>query len=102
MSKYIVEYSRDSRQDLIDIKRYIKYNLYEPDIANKLIAKIRNGINKLIDNPEIYPIKDDEFLKKLEIRKLIIDNYIIFYRIKSYNIEIVRIMYCKRNWMELI
>ena len=36
-------------------------------------------------------------IRKLEIRKFILDNYIIFYRIKNDSIEIVRIMYGRKN-----
>lgn len=45
MKKYSIEYSRDSKQDLIEIKKYIKYNLQEPEIAQRLISKIRKEIN---------------------------------------------------------
>ncbi len=62
----------------------------------------RNEINNLKYNPEVYTIIDDELIKKLEIRKLIVDNYIVFYRIKNDNIEIVRIMYGRRNWINLL
>lgn len=102
MNKYNIEYSKESKQDLIGIKQYIKYNLQEPETAERLIAKIRNGINKLKNNPEIYAIIDDELIKKLEIRKLIIDNYIVFYRLKNNNLEIVRVMYGRRNWINLL
>ena len=102
MKKYNIEYSKESKQDLIGIKQYIKYNLQEPEIAKKLISKIRTEINKLKDNPEIYTIIDDDIIKKLEIRKLIVDNYIIFYRIKDNDIQIVRIMYGRRNWINLL
>ena len=37
-------YSKESKQDLVDIKKYIKYNLQEPNIADKLITKIRKEI----------------------------------------------------------
>ena len=90
MKKYNIEYSKESKQDLIGIKQYIKYNLQEPEIAKKLISKIRKEINSLKDNPEVYAIIDDDIIKKLEIRKLIVDNYIVFYRIKDNNIQIVR------------
>lgn len=43
MRKYNIEYSKESKQDLIGIKQYIKYNLQEPEIAKKLISKIRNN-----------------------------------------------------------
>ena len=36
------------------------------------------------------------------IRKFIVDNYIIFYRIKDINIQIVRILYKRRNWIDLL
>lgn len=99
MSKYKIEYSGDSKHDLIGIKQYIKYNLQEPKIAENLINKIRDGIEKLRDDPEIYPIIDEDIIKRLEIRKILIENYIVFYRIKNQTIEIVRIMYGKRNWV---
>lgn len=102
MSKYKIEYSKDSKQDLIGIKQYIKYNLQESKIAENLINKIRGEINKLKDDPEIYSIIDEDIIKKLEIRKLIVDNYIVFYRVKNNVIEIVRIMYRRRNWINLL
>lgn len=102
MKKYNIEYSKEAKEDLIRIKQYIKYNLQEPVIANKLISKIRKSIKTLNDNPEIYTIIDDDVIRKLEIRKLIVDNYIGFYRIKNNSIEIVRIMYGRRNWISLL
>ena len=102
MKKYNIEYSKESKEDLIGIKQYIKYNLQEPETANKLISKIRKSIKTLKENPEIYAIIDDDIIRKLEIRKLIVDNYIIFYRIKNDSIEIVRIMYGSRNWINLL
>lgn len=102
MDKYNIKYSKEAKQDLIGIKQYIKYNLQEPETAQKLIYKIRKEINNLKHNPEIYAIIDDDLIEKLEIRKLIVDNYIVFYRIKNDNIEIVRIMYGRRNWINLL
>lgn len=102
LNKYNIEYSKESRQDLIDITKYIKYNLQEPNIAKKLINKIRKEIDNLIENPQIYAIIDDEFIKKIEIRKIIVDNYIIFYRINYKTIQIVRVLYARRNWINLL
>jgi len=102
MYEYNIEYSKESKQDLIEIKKYIKDNLQEPEAAQKLIDKIRKEINILKINPEIYAIIDEDIIRKLEIRKLIIDNYIVFYRIKNNNIQIVRIMYGRRNWINLL
>ena len=102
MIKYNIVYSKESKQDLIGIKQYIKYNLQEPDIAQKLISKMREEIDNLKYNPEIYSIINDDLIKRLEIRKMIVNNYIVFYRVKKDNIEIVRIMYGRRNWINLL
>lgn len=102
MEKYNIEYSKESKEDLSGIKQYIKYNLQEPETAKKLISKIRNEISNLKYNPKIYSIVDDDLIKKLEMRKLIVDNYIVFYRIKNDNVEIVRVMYGRRNWIDLL
>jgi len=102
LNQYNIEYSKESREDLIGIKRYIKYNLQEPETAQKLISKIRSEIDNLKSDPQIYAIIDDDFIKKFEIRKLIVNNYIVFYRIRNNNIQIVRIMYGRRNWIHLL
>lgn len=102
MNQYNIEYSKEAREDLIEIKRYIKYNLQEPETAQKLISKIRSEIDKLKINPQIFAIIDDDFIRKFEIRKLIVDNYIVFYRIQNDNIQIARIMYGRRNWINLL
>ena len=102
MKKYNIEYSKEAKEDLIGIKQYIKYNLQEPELANKLMSKIRMSIKTLKDNLEIYAIIDDDIIRKLERRKLIVNNYIVFYRIKNDSIEIVRIMYGRRNWINLL
>ncbi len=102
MKEYNIEYSKEAKQDLIGIKRYIKYNLQEPNTAQKLISKIKMEIDKLKNDPTIYAIIEDELIRKLEIRKLIVNNYIVFYRIKNENVQIVRIMYRRRNWINLL
>ena len=102
LNQYNIEYSKEAKQDLIEIKQYIKYNLQESQIAQKLISKIRNEIDKLKSNPQMFAIIDDDFIKRFEIRKLIVDNYIIFYRIKMNSIQIVRVMYGRRNWISLL
>ena len=102
MNKCNIEYSKEAKQDLIDIKKHIKYNLQEPNIAKKLITKIKTEVDKLIENPEIYSIIDNDFIKNLQIRKIIVYNYIVFYRINNKTIQIVRILYGKRNWINLL
>ena len=41
MKEYNIEFSNEARKDLIDIFRYIKINLQETNIAEKLLKKIK-------------------------------------------------------------
>lgn len=104
MNKYQIEFSKEARKDLKDIVKYIKYNLQEPNIALKFADKIKRNVEKLSENPNIYSIIDDKFLRKFELRKIIVDNYIIFYKTvdKENKLQIVRIMYGRRNWIKLL
>ena len=102
MYNYDIQYSKESKQDLIEIKKYIKEILQEPETSHKLITRIRKEIETLKANPEIYAIIDEDMIRNLEIRKLIIDNYIVFYRIKKDKIQIVRVMYGRRDWVKLL
>lgn len=85
MNKYKIQFSKDARKDLVDTYSYIKYNLQEPVIAKRLIEKIREEIDKLKDNPTIYSIIKDEIIKKREIRKIKVNNYIVFYKVEKNN-----------------
>ena len=104
MNKYKIQFSKDAREDLMDNYAYIKYNLQESVIARKMITKIKEEINKLKDDPTIYAIIKDEIIKKREIRKIKVNNYIVFYRVEENNkiVEIVRIMYGRRNWTKIL
>lgn len=104
MKKYKIKFSKDARNDLVDIYKYISNNLQEPNIAKKLIQKMRKEIYELENSPQIYSIINDNFLKKLEIRKIRVKNYFVFYsvNVKDRSVEVIRIMYARRNWSELI
>ena len=104
LNKYTIQFSKDAKDDLTDIYSYIKYNLQEPNIANKLIQKIKQEIHKLKDYPIIYPIISDDFIKTLQLRKFKIKNYFVFYRVNPNNttIEIVRVIHSRRNWTKLL
>ena len=58
----------------------------------------------LSNNPKLYSIIDDEYIKKLGLRKLMVNNYLVFYKILEEEkiIQIVRIMYGRRNWIDIL
>lgn len=100
MKKYKVQLSNQAKNDYKGIIRYIKYQLLEPAIAEKYAELIKNELNGLEYQPQKFAVIDYDIIKKYNFRKLIIKNYIAFYRInedeKIVNVE--RILYNGTDW----
>ena len=100
LEEYKIELSILAKEDYKSIIRYIKDKLLEPNIAEKYAELIKNKINTLKYNPQKFAIIDFDMIKKYKFRKLIIKNYIAFYRInedeKIVNVE--RILYGATDW----
>ena len=67
------------RENLLDIKKYIKYELQLPNAADNLIKRIKDGIDSLNIMPERNPLCNKTKWYKRGLRKLIIGKYIVFY-----------------------
>lgn len=104
MEKYNIKFSKEAKNDYFDIIRYIKYNLLEPTIANKYSILINEEIEKLEYNPQKFAIADIKIKNYSKIHKLIIKNYIVFYRINENSkiVNIERILYGVSNCKDKI
>ncbi|MCL2860510.1 MAG: type II toxin-antitoxin system RelE/ParE family toxin [Oscillospiraceae bacterium] len=104
MNKYKINITVPALDDLDEIVYYIAENLKEPNIARKFFDKIINSIYKLEQNPKMYAVIQNEDLKINNYRKLIVNKYIVFYRVvdESNTVEIDRIMYGGRDWENLL
>lgn len=99
--KYEIKLSIKAKDDLKSIVLYIKNNLNEPAIANKYAKIIREEIQTLGYYPQKFAVIDDNSVKDLNLRKLIIKNYIAFYRVNEENkvVNVERILYGASNWI---
>lgn len=104
MEKYKVVMSNQAEKELSNIITYINSVLLEPNIARNLLKKITDSISNLETFPEKYSLISDEYTIRENVRKCIVDNYIIIYGInlKLKQVEISHIYYARRNWMKLI
>ena len=101
MEKYKIQLSIKAKNDYKRIISYLKNDLLEPSIANKYIELINSEIQNLEYFPQKHAIIDDDIVRKLEFRKLIIKNYIAFYKINEREkiVEVHRILYGASDWM---
>ncbi|MGE5417795.1 MAG: type II toxin-antitoxin system RelE/ParE family toxin [Acidobacteriota bacterium] len=104
MKRYKVLMTEPAAHDLSEITRYISKELREPVAAQKLIGKIREAVMSLADMPTRHALVADERLALQGIRKILVDNYIIFYLVfhKDETVVVIRILYGRRDWVDLL
>lgn len=101
---YQIRYSPEALEDLRKIFAYIKFDLLNPDAAQRQADAIRKKIYELELFPYKYAAVDWEPWKSAGMRKLPVDNYVVYYLIneKTFNVVIIRIFYCGRNVENII
>ena len=79
MSNWIINYTKSAYSELDAIYKYIAQDLNVPNTANKQIKRITSAIDSLEEMPLRNPLYDEEPWKSRGLRKMLVDNYIIFY-----------------------
>jgi plasmid stabilization system protein ParE len=96
---YAVEYSPEAKIDLKQIYAYIAFELEEKQTARKQTDRIRKSIRSLNRMPLRYAAADWEPWKSIGIRKMSVDNYVVFYLVDhaTQTVTIIRIFYGGRD-----
>ena len=99
-----IKITDEARHDLEKIYDYISLELKNDIAAKKLIRKIRDSIIRLREFPYMSELLKDEILRKKGYRKIVIDNYIVIYKVNKDErlVIIVRIIYNRRQYQDLI
>lgn len=97
--KYHVYYSPEAKADLKAVYSYIAFSLQAKIAAKEQTDRLRKEIRSLSFMPERYERVDWEPWHSQGIRKVPVDNYIIYYRAngEDLSVEIVRIFYGGRD-----
>ena len=98
--KYEVVVTPSAQKDLIEIKSYFRNIL--KTASNAVFEKFLEQVKTLKENPFIYKVHQDSFLKLIGYRVIPIDNYLMFYIVKGNTVQIHRVLYAKRNYLQLL
>ena len=104
MDEYKINISDLAKQDIRDIADYISNELIEPDFAENTIETILDSISALNFMPARVPLVRDWRLAKAEIRGMQVKNYTVFFQIKDTKkaVDIVRVLYSRRDWQVIL
>lgn len=98
--KYHVRLLSIAEEDLTEI---ISFNAADnPTSADAILNKIEKNLELLSENPNLGRIPREEEIRNLGYRYLIVQNYLIFYRIEEKIIFIHRIFHGARNYRSLL
>ncbi|MBR1534765.1 MAG: type II toxin-antitoxin system RelE/ParE family toxin [Ruminococcus sp.] len=101
---YNLVITNDANDELDKIVDYIAVNLQNPKAASDFLDQVESSYDLLIDNPRIYQLCDYPTFKEKQYRKVVINNYIMIYKIDE-TTDIVNVMhffYGKRDYYNMI
>ena len=101
---YKVLIEPEAERDILSIIYYINDILKSPEAAKRIYTKFKKKILSLSDMPERCSLINEEPYKSNGIRKLLVDNYIVFFFVdkKNREVHVFRILYKRREWQNLI
>ena len=90
--------------DLDKILNYITNELSNDFASKNLFSKIEKTIDNICLFPKSFPIVENSFVSDKDIRKVSVDNYIMYYKYEedSNIVSILRIVYGKMNLDKII
>lgn len=91
-SLYKLEFLPSAKQDMVEIVRYISKELHNPVAADRLATSFLEAADRAAAFPYAAPSYNPIRPLKHEYRKLIIQNYILFYLVDERN-QVVNIAY---------
>ena len=101
-SKY--NFTLKASQDLDEAFTYITVKLCNEDAAKKLFDKVNKTISDISEFPKMCPVIDNKLISRKDVRKAIVDNYILYYVYDESQklVTFVRFVYGKRDQNDII
>ena len=97
-----INYSPEALQDLDDIGDYIAIELSNPQAALHILNNIIEDIALLANNPLMGANLSSITGIASDYRYLVVRKYLVFYRYSNGNIFVDRILYGRRNYLNIL
>lgn len=101
-NKYKLKIFPLARLDMEQIFDYIAVDLCNSSAALGQINDFEKAFENVCIFPESCPCINNEYVKDKSLRKLVVNNYIAFYRIKNDEVQVIRVLYGMCNYESLL
>lgn len=93
MKQYNVEITKEALADMEQLYNYIADTLLSPENAMGQYNRIAEAILKLDRLPERFRVMDSEPEHSRSLRRMLVDNYSVFYVIKEDSVIVTDVLY---------
>ena len=99
MDSYDIKLTRQAKQQLMGIRKYIEEELLSPEAALNTIRKLRSEIHKLSDMPQRIKTIREEPWGSEGIRKIHVNNYYVYFWINEpeQTVIVTAVIYAARD-----
>lgn len=102
--EYDFELTETAESDIDATYEYIAETLGNPDAASDLAAELEIQIDKICKRPETGRLVENEFLRRNDVWRFLVKNYIAYYLINDEDekIVILRFVYSGRDQGKIV
>lgn len=93
MDTYIVQITDEASSDMEQIYNYIANVLKSPENAMAQYNRIADRILRLESMPERYQVVDMEPERSQRLRRMLVDNYSVFYVVREGRVIVTDVLY---------
>ena len=99
MEQYSIRITRQAREHLREIRRYIEKELLSPMAAKHTIAAIKTEMQSLSNMPHRIHLTPEEPWRASGVRRMRVKNYYIYFWIDEENrkVQIIGVIYVQRD-----
>lgn len=104
MDEYRIIITPDAESDLMELRNYISDVLLARETAKTYIQAIKEEIASLVTMPARYKPVDEEPWHSLGIRKFIVNNFYVYYRVDTSTmlVYILNVIYARRDQLRAL
>lgn len=101
---YKYDFTEIAEADIDEAISYIQDELSNPEAAESFVDELEKELEDICKNPKNGRIVENEFLKRDDVRRFLVKNYIAYYLIDYENnrIVILRVVYGKREQGQIV
>ena len=104
MDSYQIIVTPDAEADLSELRDYIANVLRSPETARSYLHHLRKEIGSLSEMPARIKAVDEEPWHSRGIRKLIVKNFLVYFRIveEEKTVYILNVIYARRDQLRVL